>query len=56
MISMDVSSMKSWLARSSFRPPPFVTEAASRNTSSENGSEKRANIFSRLSNPLALRP
>lgn len=48
MIRMDVSRMKSWLEKSSFGLPPFVTEAAS----SENGSEKRVFISSRLSNAL----
>lgn len=35
--------------------PPFVTGAASRDTSSENGSEKRVNISSSLSNAITLR-
>lgn len=52
MIRMDVSRMNSWLEKSSFGLPPFVTEAASRDTSSENGSEKRVYISSRLSNAL----
>lgn len=54
MIRMDVSRMKSWLEKSTFGLPPFVTEAASRDTSSDNGSEKRAYISYPLAFPMHL--